>query len=137
MEQGCSDMPRTGHRKDGGMTNVIIAAMSIILAVESNGGMDVRDGDGGRARGAYQIHAVAVREVNRLYGTSYRHSDAYDFASATKMCWLTLEHHYRRGVTNALDLACKWNRHYGKVNPKYRRKVLRVYSTHYAEYGIL
>ena len=119
------------------MTNTLVLAMCIILHIESSNGTDTKDGDDGKARGAYQMHRCAVAEVNRLYGTRYTHRDAYDFDKATEMCKLTLEHHYRRGVTNALDLACKWNRPYGKVNPKYRRKALRVYNKHYAEYGIL
>ena len=73
------------------MTNTIIAAaMVIILRIETNNGTNVRDGDGGRAVGHYQMHRIAVDEVNRLYGTSYKYSDRRDFVKSTEMCRLTL-----------------------------------------------
>lgn len=49
--------------------------------VESNNNPDAI-GDGGKAFGILQIHKACVRDVNRYYGTNYRHKDAYDPAIA-------------------------------------------------------
>ncbi len=53
--------------------------LDAIRLVESSGGRDTRDGDGGRAVGPYQIHAGYVRDVNmilRRQGSSIRYTPA-------------------------------------------------------------
>lgn len=54
------------------MTNALLLAA--IIAVES-GGNDNARGDHGASIGALQIQAPVVRDVNRHFGTSYRHID--------------------------------------------------------------
>lgn len=65
------------------------ALLAALLAVES-GGNDLAVGDGGRARGALQIHAAVVQDVNRLHGTTYRHADMHDRAKAVRVASLYL-----------------------------------------------
>ena len=66
------------------------ALVAAILAVES-GGNDLAVGDHGRARGALQIHAAVVQDVNRHHGTRYRHADMHDRAKAVRVCNLYLQ----------------------------------------------
>jgi len=35
-------------------------------------------GDSGKAYGILQIHDICVQDVNRIYGTTYTHQDAFD-----------------------------------------------------------
>ncbi len=65
------------------------ALLAALLAVES-GGNDLAVGDGGRARGALQIHAAVVEDVNRLHGTRYTHADMHDRAKAVRVASLYL-----------------------------------------------
>ena len=60
---------------------------SIIKHVESNNRVDVV-GDGGRAYGVVQIHNICVQDINRLYGTSYTHKQAFDRHTAKEMFML-------------------------------------------------
>lgn len=63
------------------------ALLAALLAVES-GGNDLAVGDGGRARGALQIHAAVVADVNRHHGTRYTHADMHDRAKAVRVASL-------------------------------------------------
>lgn len=51
--------------------------MEVLKQVESRGNTKAI-GDSGRAYGILQIHNICVKDVNRLYGTNYSHSDAFD-----------------------------------------------------------
>lgn len=64
--------------------------LAALLAVES-GGNDLAVGDHGRARGALQIHAAVVEDVNRHHGTRYTHRDMHDRAKAVRVCNLYLQ----------------------------------------------
>lgn len=48
-----------------------------LKVVESNNNPDAI-GDGGKAFGVLQIHKACVLDVNRYYGTTYTHKDAYN-----------------------------------------------------------
>ena len=65
------------------------ALLAALLAVES-GGNDLAIGDHGRARGALQIHAGVVQDVNRHHGTRYTHRDMHDRAKAVRVASLYL-----------------------------------------------
>lgn len=65
------------------------ALLAALLAVESEGN-DLAIGDHGRARGALQIHAGVVVDVNRHHGTTYRHADMHDRAKAVRVASLYL-----------------------------------------------
>lgn len=108
------------------MTNIIAVALSLILTVESNSGTNARPGDGGRAIGHYQMWPIAVREVNRIYGTSYSYSDRTNSVKAKEMCELTLNYHYSRGVTNVVNLACRWRNPNGDAPQWHRNKIKKA-----------
>ena len=55
-------------------TNAVLLAA--VMMTES-GGRNIT-GDGGRAVGPLQVHAGAVADVNRAFGTHYRHADMAD-----------------------------------------------------------
>lgn len=65
------------------------ALLAALLAVES-GGNDLAIGDHGRARGALQIHAAVVVDVNRIHKTRYTHRDMHDRAKAVRVASLYL-----------------------------------------------
>jgi hypothetical protein len=66
------------------------AFLAALLAVES-GGNDAAIGDHGRARGALQIHAAVVSDVNRIHGTRYTHRDMHDRKAAVRVASLYLQ----------------------------------------------
>ena len=67
------------------------AALVAALIVVESGGNDLAIGDNGRARGALQIHAKVVEDVNRRHGTRYRHADMHDRAKAVRVASLYLQ----------------------------------------------
>ena len=64
------------------------AALIAALIVVESGGNDLAVGDHGRARGALQIHAAVVQDVNRHHGTRYTHADMHDRAKAVRVASL-------------------------------------------------
>jgi len=59
--------------------------LDAICQVESSGGRDLRDGDGGRAIGPYQIHRAYWQDGMRLLGVCWPYSDARDPAKARQV----------------------------------------------------
>lgn len=119
------------------MTNLIIAmAMTAIISVESNNGVDRRTGDGGRAVGVYQMWPVAVREANRIESIMARRegrrprkwtlSDRHCSERSRQMCETTMIWHYRRGVKCPVELACKWRNPYSACPEWHRRKIRKA-----------
>ena len=105
------------------MTNLILGVIAALCLVES-GGRAGAVGDGGRAVGILQMWPIAVREANRLAGSEqWTLADRADSGKSRAMAWITLAHHYRRGVTNAVDLAGKWRNPYSVAPLWYRRRV--------------
>ena len=82
------------------------ALLAALLAVES-GGNDHAIGDNGRARGALQIHAAVVEDVNRRHGTRYTHRDMHDRAKAVRVASLYLQT-YAPGASPEIQ-ARTWN----------------------------
>lgn len=58
--------------------------IAILIQIES-GGNDLAVGDNGKALGCLQIHEIYVRDINRLWGTDYKHIDAFERTKATQM----------------------------------------------------
>lgn len=126
------------------MTNLIWIVISVLVQVESNGD-PAAVGDDGRAVGILQMHAIALDEANRLEAIAARRenrqprrwsdTDRYDPAANLDMAFVTLEHHYRRGVTDPVDLACRWNRPDGSASQRYRNRVQKYWleRTHQQE----
>lgn len=87
--------------------NFMPALIAAMMAVES-GGNPSMIGDGGRALGVLQIHEGVVYDVNRIYGTHYRHGDALNKAKAQKICRLYLRAYAPKKAT-AEQCARIWN----------------------------
>lgn len=56
-----------------GLTSI----MSILKQVETNGDVNAI-GDNGRSYGILQIQRSVLSDVNRVYGTNYKHKDMFD-----------------------------------------------------------
>jgi hypothetical protein len=56
---------------------VAVALVVNVERVESNGNYH-KIGDEGKAFGGLQIHKICVDDTNRIYGTKYKHNDAFD-----------------------------------------------------------
>ena len=115
------------------MIDVVTLVLCALLQVESSGGTDLHDSDGGRAVGPYQMWTVAVDEANRIeamyarrFGRKPRkwsHADRRDPVLSRQMCELTLMWHFRRGVTDPIELACKWRNPHSQLHEGYRKKI--------------
>lgn len=62
--------------------NPLERTLDAICLVESNGGKDTRDGDGGRAVGPYQIWASYWKDGTRFLKVDWPYHDARDPAKA-------------------------------------------------------
>lgn len=94
-----------------------------LVIVESSGRPAVI-GDNGKAVGLLQLHPVAVREANRIAGENrWKLSDRLCPEKSRAMARTILTWHYRRGVTDPVELACRWNKPFGKTTAHYRAKV--------------
>jgi hypothetical protein len=63
--------------------------MSILKVVETNNNPD-SIGDNGRSYGILQIQRSVLRDVNRIYGTDYRHKDMFDEEASEEVFMLYL-----------------------------------------------
>jgi len=112
------------------MTGVVAMAISALLAVESGNGRNGRHGDNGRAVGVLQQWKISVDEGNRIVGEKrWTYKDREDPVKSVEMCRITLERHYLRGVTNPVDLACRWRNPLGNCPRWYRERVKRAMKT--------
>lgn len=116
------------------MNATIAQVISVLIAVES-GGNPTAVADGGRAVGILQMWSVAVDEANRLErleakrdGRSPRtwtYADRLDPSASRDMAEVTLRWHYRRGVTDPVDLAGRWRNPNGNAPGWYLERVHR------------
>ena len=117
------------------MTATLATVIAALLIIETGGhpSPDTAVGDNGRAVGCLQIWPCMVREANRVEAIRARKegrparvwslADRTDRARSIEMAEAVLGFHYRRGVTDPVLLACKWNTPYGKIREVYRNKV--------------
>jgi hypothetical protein len=68
-----------------GLTSI----MSILKQVETNGNVNAI-GDNGRSYGVLQIQISVLSDVNRVYGTNYRHKDMFDEKASEEVFMLYL-----------------------------------------------
>ena len=123
------------------MTNLIAMLAVVIMQIESGGHPDPANALGDynpatgkhAAIGAYQLHDVAVVEANRVEAILARRDgrQTRTWTSDERLCPIksremfevTMEWHYRRGVTDPVTLGSKHHRPYGKQSPRYRELV--------------
>jgi len=89
----------------------LTALISALVMVES-GGDPAKVGDGGQALGILQIHEEVVQDVNRIYGTKYRHKDVLNPITARRICKLYLTHYskkYSKQQPTINVLCALWN----------------------------
>ena len=118
------------------MIDIITLVLCALLQVETSGGTNIHDSDGGRAVGPYQMWTVAVDEANRIeaiyarrFGRKARkwsHNDRRDPALSREMCELTLMWHFKRGVTDPVLLGCRWRNPYSDIQELYRTKIKKA-----------
>ena len=104
------------------MTNVLAIVLAALIQVES-GGNPSAVGDGGRAVGILQQHPISVREANRITGNRWTYADRRDPARAKAMCLATLAWHYKRGVTDPVELGGRWRNPKGDAPRWYKERV--------------
>jgi len=104
-----------------------------ITIVETNKKPDAI-GDNGKAWGIAQIHKIAIDDVNRIYGTSYAHADAFDETCAEEIFILYISagisrfaKKYKRLPTE-LEIARMWN---GGIYTGYKKQATIKYSNKY------
>lgn len=90
----------------------LLELIMILIMVES-GGNNLAVGDNGLALGCLQIHQCVIDDVNRIYGTSYVHEDAYDRDKSIDICYKYLSYwgtEKRLGRKPTLmDMSLIWN----------------------------
>lgn len=82
--------------------------LDAIRQVESSGGRDTRDGDGGKAKGPYQIHEAYWADGTKFLGVDWPYGDARDEAKARQVARAYLSHY-----GNGLSLEAKARIHNG------------------------
>jgi hypothetical protein len=108
------------------MKETLAIALAALLRVES-GGDAAAVGDGGRAVGPYQLWPVAVEEANRIVGRKvWTAADRSNPQMARAITRTLLAHHYRRGVTGAVDLACRHRNPKGNAPAWYRERIRKA-----------
>ena len=116
------------------MTNLLWAVVACLVNIESGGDPkalgDYKNGEP-RAVGILQQWTCSVDEANRIAGRKlWVYEDRLEPMKAKAMAFTTLRFHYLRGVTDPIELGCKWNTPYGKVSEKYRNKVRKEWERH-------
>ena len=107
------------------MTNTIAIVIAALIRIESAGDPGAV-GDGGRAVGVLQMWPCAVAEANRIAGRRlWALADRRNPQLSLAMARVILEHHYRRGNTDAVALACRWRNPYSACPEWYAAKVRR------------
>lgn len=72
-------------------------SLDAICLAESSGGRDLRDGDGGRAIGPYQIHRAYWVDGTRFLGVDWPYSDARDAVKARRVVRAYVTRYQRAG----------------------------------------
>jgi len=67
----------------------LASIMSILKVVETNNDTD-SIGDNGRSYGILQIQRSVLSDVNRIYGTDYRHKDMFEEEASEEVFMLYL-----------------------------------------------
>jgi soluble lytic murein transglycosylase-like protein len=109
------------------VTNQLISAVIAALIRIESAGDPGAVGDCGRAVGVLQMWPCAVAEANRLAGRQlWTLDDRRNPQLSRAMAFMILQHHYRRGHTDAVALACRWRNPYSQCPEWYAAKVRRA-----------
>lgn len=112
---------------------IVLLAVQLCFATESNYGRNTRTNDGGKAVGAYQIWPCRVREANRIAGRQiWTLADRENIQLSRAMCLIDLNYRFNRGTTNLIDLASRWRNPKGNA-PEWHLEKLR--KAHYEILG--
>lgn len=96
------DLETRSEEPDMNFLPMLIAAL---MAVKSGSDLKLeigKIGDHGRALGVLQIHREVVADVNRIYGTTFRHEDALDPDLAATICEMYLTHYGAESATGKM-----------------------------------
>lgn len=110
--------------------------LPVIKQLETNGNTKAI-GDNGKAFGVLQIHKICVDDVNRIYGTSYVHEDAFNEACAEEIFRLYIDAGIKRFRTKynkqptEQDIVRMWN---GSIYNGYRKKTTIKYYRRYLRF---
>lgn len=108
--------------------------MYIIVAQIESSNIATAVGDGGKAYGILQIHKICVDDINRIYGTSFLHHDAFDVCKSKEMFVLYLQAGIKRYVRlynrqpTEEEVVRMWN---GGIYQGYKRKSTIKYYRKY------
>lgn len=80
-----------------GSPDVLEKTINAIRMVESSGGRDTKDGDGGRAIGEFQIHDSYWQDGTRFLKVDWPYSDARDPVKARRIVRAYLLRYQRAG----------------------------------------
>lgn len=109
--------------------STVTKVLNALLQVESEGDPNAI-GDQGRAVGAYQLWKIRVDEANRLAKKEvWSYEDRKDPQLSRAMAKIFLEHHYKRGVTDPVELGSLWRNPNPKKEPApewYRAKLRKA-----------
>ena len=103
---------------------IVLLAVQLCFAVESDHGRNAVTSDNGRAVGAYQIWPITVHETRRLVGRDlWTLEDRHNPQKSRAMCAVILHHHYNRGVRDVVQLAARWRNPKGNAPAWHIRKL--------------
>jgi len=77
------------------MNSLIVALIPLLMQIESNHNPNAI-GDNGTAFGILQIREIYIKDVNRIYGTNFKVSDAYNVEKSIEITTLYLKHYGKR-----------------------------------------
>ena len=110
--------------------------VEILKHVETNYNTEAI-GDNGKAYGILQIHKIVIDDVNRIYGTTYIHQDAFNEVCAVEVFNLYI----KAGIKRYEALRCRspteqdvvrfWN---GGIYSGYKKKSTLKYYRKYIQY---
>lgn len=120
------------------INNKINKIIPALVKVESSGNIKAV-GDQGRAKGKLQLHKIYIDDVNRLFGTKYKHDDAFDPVKAEEIVRLYLSHYgklyeKKTGKTISFEILARMhngggNNYRAKATAKYWAKVSKVLNS--------
>lgn len=102
---------------------LILDLFHIISNIESNGNANAHNVKE-NAKGIVQIRAIAVKDINRIYGTHYKHTDAHDSSVAFTMFSAYIKAYVRN--LSIREVGRVWNGGpKGKLSKQYSNKLTK------------